>query len=235
MEELENIKRIFWHELGHLCVDIIKVEKIDGLYINKLNISHNNDRGLPFNWTGFVEALPEMLYEEIPKEDLKFSYSLMGLVSGCIYETIYFQFFSNENHRTFEDCFCMKGDCIGNGDWRFFHEVLTSFRGIYPKTRGNIDLFEFLEEKFIKIYLAEVTKMKDFFNALKEIVNFQSQIIFDDFHATARTDDYSFDISNEILTELIDRVKPLVYEYGFVEVLESMSKMILEKIKPYQG
>jgi hypothetical protein len=234
MKELENIKRIFWHELGHLCVDIIKVEKIAGLYINNLNISYRNDTGLPFKWTGYVEALPELPYLEIPKEESKFAYSLIGLVSGCVFETIYFHNFLKENNKNFKDCFCMKGDCIGNGDWRFFNEVLTSFRELYPKTRGDKDLFEFLEEKFINIYFNAVEKMKSFFNALKEIVDFQSQIIFDDFQAKGSPESYSFNILDEQLKELIDILRPLVYDYGFVEVLASTTEEIIEKIKPYQ-
>jgi hypothetical protein len=234
MKELENIKRIFWHELGHLCVDIIKEKRIPELYINNLNISYSNEMGLPFKWTGYVEALPKLPYLEIAKEDNKFAYSLIGLVSGCVFETIYFHNFLKENDKNFKDCFCMKGDCIGNGDWSSLNQILSKFRGLYPKTRGNVGLFEFLEEGFLITYSEVVEKMEDFFIALKEIVDFESKSIFDNFQASGSPASYSHNISGKPLKKLTDKLRPLVYEYGFVEVVTSTSEKIIGKIKVYQ-
>lgn len=42
MSTVSDIKRILWNEIGHLCVDILKVKADKEIKISVLNISRSN-------------------------------------------------------------------------------------------------------------------------------------------------------------------------------------------------
>jgi hypothetical protein len=229
MKELENIKKIFWHELGHLCADIVRVKKVDKLRISEVKISWVKK----YDWSGHVESLPEQVWSDIVKNNNKFTYSLLSLLSGCVFQTIYEQVFLGREETRFEDCFCIESNCLGNGDWMNYNQILSEFRITYPNSRGDFNLMNFLEKEVIEIYRIEVLKMKEFFNSLKGIVDIQAQIIFDDLKKKGSPDIYSYCFRNEQLEELIEKVKPHLDEYRFREVLEEVSEKIVREVRPF--
>jgi hypothetical protein len=227
MEELENIKKIFWHELGHLCVDIVRAEKIEGVIVSKVKVSWDKE----FKWKGHVETLPEHEWYEIIKDNNKFTYPLMSLLSGCVFQTSYEQFFLDKNEIRFEDCFCKEG--IGTYDYMDLNSFVLAFIN-HNKVNGTTKLAYFLLNEVAQYYGNEVLKKVDLFHSLKEVVDIQAQIIFDDFHKKGRPDCYSYYIRNQELKDLIEKITPIIYKHGFIGVLAEISEKIEKEIESYQ-
>ena len=87
MSNLEQIQSILWHEIGHLCVDILLVNEHPEISINKLVIT--NAECEIKQWCGHIDLAPEELltFDQILKKNSLLYFSLLSLVSGCLFQT----------------------------------------------------------------------------------------------------------------------------------------------------
>mgnify|MGYP000946443051 CR=1 FL=1 len=210
-----------------MCVDVVIVEKIRWLDISELKISWDKK----FKWEGYVEKSSLQEWCEIVKDKNQFTYSLLNLVSGCIFQTIYEQYFLNKKEISFEDCFCFNKNCIGNFDYNNYFEIISKFRNIHPDTRGNIQFLNFIERDIIQDYYSKIIKMRDFFDSLKKIIDSHSITVFENFKIKDNIDSYSYCFKEEKLKKLIKEIKLVNDKHGFGEVLEITSEKIIKEIE----
>ncbi len=232
MSVSDDIKRILWHEMGHLCVDTIKIETHNNLKVNLLNLTVAND-GL-FKWSGFVEMLPSLPFKDIPINHSILAYSLISLQAGCVFETIYFQIIKENSSINFGDCFSFNRECIGNGDWTNYHEILSKIREIHPEFRGKLDLNGYLEIDFSRLVNIALFKLSEFITKMNEIIDNEVIKIEKDFTGRDGAHGiYSYNYSGDELTELINRIIPLMNELGFRDTLMELHESFIKKFSDY--
>lgn len=102
LSNLLEIKRILWHELGHLCVRLVMNDKIENHSITSLNVKYTNYIGEDkFPWSGSVNYNPATKVDD----DLVVAYTMISLFTGCVFETIYFNEIIGNTDKKVEDCF----------------------------------------------------------------------------------------------------------------------------------
>jgi hypothetical protein len=212
----EDIKRILWHEMGHLCVDILKKEDHNQLEVNLLNLSFTDHHDDLFKWSGYVEILPSLPFIDIPKNHSLMAYSLISLGAGCIFETIYFNEIKGDESMKFEDSFSFNKESIGNGDWRNYEEIMFKMRELYPNFRGKIDLLEYMGTGFLKIVHDTFFTLSDFIIKLSHIIDEEVIKIEGKFTKhNPSTGEFSYNYSGEDLNHLIQKIIPLMDNNGF--------------------
>ena len=226
-----DIQRIIWHEIGHLSIDILKVESVKDIVINKLNISHINNISGTFNWFGCVEILPEIAYSKIPEDRKVFAFYLVSLVSGCIFETVYLTVYLGKD-KSLVNCFDNKENCLGQQDYRDYQEIISNFYKLYDHHRGDMKLYSFLINDFIQNYFEKILEWKGFFDKIKTIVEEEAKIILEKYRE--KPGNFTYDLTDELLVSLIDKVRSVILDSKFDGFVESTITNFIEFIEPYK-
>ena len=189
METIKDIKRILWHEMGHFFIDLLEIKINGNFYVENIWISYVKDATSDHKWAGGVKTLPEIKWEAIVKDIEKTSFTLLNLISGCLFQTYFLKEVLKENVN-FYDCFCFHNSCAGGGDIRKFHKIINLIRDIYGE---NLSLRIFLEKELIEAYYMNFLKSKIFLNSTNELVNRYSNTILEKF--TQYEDKFKFHYS----------------------------------------
>lgn len=232
-----DIKRVLWHEMGHFCIDVLKPYHHEEYYVNQIAIQYKKRNDDLIAWFGHVEMLPTIKWHLIPQDASFMSYSLLSLVSACIFETFFFVEVLKEE-RKLKDCFSLNKTVLGNKDYHHYHEIISQTRQLHEYFRGHLDVNRFLEFEFIEIIKKEIDVRKDFFKALETIIDQQASTIEQEFTLKKMPSPYSFLIENEELEKLKTEVIELSEKYGFTETVLDLRNRFMEEydsyIKKYQ-
>ncbi|UGU14251.1 hypothetical protein LS482_11055 [Sinomicrobium kalidii] len=125
MSVLNDIKRIVWHEFGHLCVNSIMVKSVKDIDLNIARLTiHYLNMVDGAKWGGCVQVLPDPGYERAVKNLNYFSLKSISLFSGCLFETLYLNVIQGLDKGIF-DCFCNKSNCTGIGDFYTYNSLIS--------------------------------------------------------------------------------------------------------------
>ncbi|GMN07488.1 hypothetical protein MTsPCn5_28770 [Croceitalea sp. MTPC5] len=226
MSLYEEIKRAVWHEMGHLCIDIIKPTHHIDYAVKEFCIKYRQRRDDLPSWGGFVKMLPSIKYLEIPKDSSFMAYSLMSLCGGCIFETRHLG-------GDLKDCFGQDLKSVGSGDWRAYKGIVSTSSRIHPYFRGNKEVFQFIEFDYVKLVQDEILKLTYFFKELEKIVNKISSEIEKDFSSKGKPSPYSLLIDNEKLEKLITEAAEISEKYGFTETISALRERFMEEYESF--
>lgn len=233
MSVSEDIKRILWHEMGHLCVDLIKIESHNYLSINQVALGHQNYVGDQFNWNGYVEMQPAIPFEDIPNDFSVLAYSLISLQAGCIFEMIFFKKILKDSSTNFEDCFSIKKDALGNGDRRSYSEILSAILKTNPEFRGKKDVLKFIEKEFVHKVKDRFFGLDDFIKKLDVLVNKEVIKIEGNYNENKDRGDYSYNYTDDELIGLSKNVKVVIDEFQFRENLKEIHDYFVASYSKY--
>jgi len=231
-DNINNIRKIFYHEIGHLCVDIMKIDIVNDAYLNNLNISYisNANQNESLNWCGYVEVLPEYPYSNIPKDLHVFSSFLLSLVSGCIFQTTLNNIYLQKND-DFRDCFGRGNNCLGVKDFHDYNRIVSEFLKINEDSRGNRKLLQFMYGDIIDIFYKELISKKSFINELILITEDYIKAIDEAFRKHDSSNTFSYDIKNEQLSQLINDIKIVLDKHGIFKFINSKIEFIVKTIE----
>lgn len=221
-----QIKRAVWHEVGHVCIDIIKPTHHEDYEVTEFCVKYQQRSDDLPSWGGFVKMLPTIKYLEIPKDPSFMAYSLMSLCGGCIFETKHLKTDLNE-------CFSNNMKCLGFGDWHKYKGIVSATSDLYPYFRGNKEVFQFIEFDYVKLVQDEILKLTYFFKELEKIVNKISFEIEKDFSSNEKPSPYSFLIDKEELEKLKTEVAEISEKYGFTETISAVRERFMEEYESF--
>ena len=213
----EQIREIVWHEIGHLCLDIILVKKIKSkkLKITELQIHHLNVIDGP-KWGGHVEVLPGPSYIEVVKDINYFGLKLLTLYSGCLFQNLYHKKILKNDYEI-KNCFCLREGCIGRKDWSDYNSLVSEFTAYCDKKnsiRGNKEIFQFFESypKSLKFY-------NFFIKCINKIVLELSDKIELDYINKEKPAKYCYPIKEQELLKLRKKLHWLVCIFIYPQVI----------------
>ena len=224
----EQIESILWHEVGHLCVDVLKIQFSDKITIDKLTISNEicENRG----WCGEVVMGPENLltYEKVVNDNYLAAFSLLSLISGC-----FFQSKLGPENLEFEECFCRKKKAIGYEDYFKYHEIPFRLRKLHPLLNANKNIFLDRLELIQDEYKTELLKLKDFQTEISKIISDEVEKIHSKFSALNKPKRYSFQYEGEELQKLTKVLLETMDKNGLKELLTTSAEKIIENINQF--
>lgn len=230
MNDLEQIKSILWHEVGHLCVDILKVQKFPKISINKLVISTAICK--TNKWCGFVRLLPteELTFEKAINNHKFLAFTLLSLTSGCVFQTSL-----NYSIFKFKGCFAFNKKAVGKGDHDKFYKIQSQFRRLHPELRGNIEFNTKISIIPQSIFQSNLLELDKFNLSLKEIINRETSLILKDYQKKNKPNKYEFEYEDCDLEGLILEISTLINNYGFKELIDEsilgIEQLITDNIK----
>ncbi|PHN94445.1 hypothetical protein CSC80_03570 [Maribacter sp. 6B07] len=223
-----DIERIVWHEMGHFVIDVHKPKHHPDYCVNEIVVEHNKRSDSYTSWSGYVKMLPTKKYALIPEDPSFMSYSLISLISGCIFETIYFADILNVA-KEIDDCFSFKPSAMGSRDYNSYYNIITHSRSRYENFRGNKDVNAFLEFDFKDLVKNEISKNKDFILSIKNVIDSVVLRIEKDFLANNEPSPYDYRISEEALDELKAEVLEISGDKGFSELIVKLRDNFTEQ------
>jgi|GEM_PF-3940691 len=228
MTDKEQIESILWHEVGHLCVDVLKIQFSDKITIDKLTIS--NEICENCDWCGQVILGPEdsLTYEEVVKDNYLTAYSLISLVSGC-----FFQSKIGPEALEFEECFCAKKKAIGYEDYYKYHELPFQLRNHHPLLDANKNIFLDRLELMQDEYKTELLKLKDFQTEISKVISHEVEKIHSKFSELNKPKRFSFHYEGEELQKLSDVILETMNSYGLTDLLTTTAEKIIENINQF--
>ncbi len=227
MSNKENIKRILWHEVGHLCARVVIKENHEGTEITHLNIGHINiidDKA--FNWNGEVAFNPPTIIEN----DSIIALSLISLISGCIFETTYFNEIINDK-REINDCFSSNKYHLGNKDHYDYYDIISQILDKYS-FRGKKDVVDFLCNFFKEVSKSLILK-KEFIEELDVIIDEEAETINQDFELP-REESFEFIYEGDNLKNLIEKVKEVMEKYNYSESINNLKDIFITQLEVFK-
>jgi len=229
-----DLERIIWHEIGHLCIDIIQITKYDNAYVDLIELKYNHEAEEK-KWSGKVRVINQ----EIKSNDdlLKskshelLSFHLLNLISGSLFELNYLNDYIQDKV-SLNDLFSIKNKS-GTQDYLDFRKLLNGFCKINSLDKNTFNL-EFTSI-FSILCEMEFSKMKGFKKDLKQITEKYVDLIICDFNKNHDLGNYSFNFSNSQILDLIEELK-IVFEINHFEkftgcITNNMMLFIGERIK----
>lgn len=215
MNLTEEISEIVWHEIGHLCYDMILVNRIKNIKITEFQIHFdNNIEGK--KWGGHIKIHPGPNPFEVISDVNFFGIKLLSLYSGCFFQGIYLKSILKKQFEI-NDCFCIKSECIGNKDFTDYNSLISKFTSHCDKKmsiRGNIEIFQYLDS------FPKSLKYCDFF--IKKVNKITSKLVImieNDFREKGMPSKYIFQLKENELMSLIKKLKFLVFFFLMPQVL----------------
>lgn len=236
---LNEIKKIIWHEIGHLCVDIILIQRIsfENFYINELQI-FKIPRLSENCWGGQVEILPDIGYERSVQNLDYLTLKLITLTSGCIFETLFSTEFLKEKCLNFENCFGMNHSCKGRGDFNKYNELISRLIADCDKKegkiiRGNSELVNFIYSYIPKTFLEIVQKNKSFLTSVGKEVDKLAQLVKLDFENQNKPDNYCYKINSSELNSLLNIFRKIILKDKFEDNLNIVYDRFHKTLLPH--
>ena len=229
MKELEEIKSILWHEIGHLLIDLLLVNYHSDISISKLVIRNYDCENI--KWCGYVDLTPseKLEYNEVVKSDSLSAFKFFSLVSGCLFQS---EFATIE--LDFKDCFAFKSTAIGKGDHDQFYQIPFKLREAYDVSEEDKKKFyQKLDEIVLQEYPKEILKLERFIKEMHNFIAYLGKVIITDFNGNSNKDEYSFIIQDEFLDKISEKLIDIMKVNGFTELLNSLHQELVSIIKKY--
>lgn len=226
MEILKDLERVLWHEIGHLTVDIMETGSNDDFYIDDFWVSYHVKAVSGQKWGGAVKMLPSIPIEELVKDDEKTSFAMLGLISGCIFQTIFLREFLKEGV-DFEQCFCPQNKCAGYGDMRFYLGIASEIRKKYGL---NKEFITFSERDIYGLYYETVAANQNFLVSINELIIKLRDMVFEIYQQAENKEEFKFCFKDNGLEALIEDVCKIMKETMFSQTIISIKDEYKKKM-----
>ncbi|MWB92925.1 hypothetical protein GON26_00970 [Flavobacterium sp. GA093] len=231
MEIRTDLERVLWHEIGHLCIDLIEIEDSPDFFVDDLWANYHAIAISEHKWEGGVRMLPSIQYEVLLQDDDKTSFALLGLISGCVFQTLYIKEFLKDADVGFENCFCMQQKCGGRGDIISFLGITSLIRKKYGL---NKDFIEFSERELQHIYYDIITKNQEFLGELHILISRYTAIVYAVYQESENKDEFKYSLKGNYLDSLNDELIKLIKGTGFYDAVKGLKESIKEKMTEVQ-
>lgn len=226
MENITDLKRVLWHEIGHFCIDVIDLEADNKFSIDEFWVSYHSNAISEHKWGGGVRTIPSIKLDELVEDIDKISFSFISLISGCIFQTFFLKELMQLNI-DFKDCFCVQENCAGKSDMKLFHSIASKQRSKY----GRKDLFiKFSEIEIIDIYYKIIIEEPVFIENINKLINSLSNKIYNTYQHSKNNDEFSYYLSKKEIFNLKEDIFSIMYESSFFEKIVNLKEMIKEKM-----
>lgn len=228
MKVIKELDNILWHEVGHLLIDILMVEKHTDLYINELVIRNYDCQNV--SWCGWVKLEPDILltYDEVIKSKSLISFKFLSLYSGCLFQSLY-----TPEENDLKDCFAFKKEAIGKGDYDQSSELMSRLMKNHSELRGNMDFFDchnsIIYDEFKTKFMGNDNLKKE----LSPIIKNEVEKIHADILANNDMKRYSYNYSNEELDELIKSISEVIAKLNLRELINGLVVQMVDNLKKH--
>ncbi|QOG01081.1 hypothetical protein [Flavobacterium sp. MDT1-60] len=231
MEIRTDLERVLWHEVGHLCIDLIEIEDSPDFFVDDLWANYHKIAISEYKWEGGVRMLPSIKFDVLLQDDDKTSFALLGLISGCVFQTLFLKDLLKVPGIGFEDCFCVQQKCGGRGDIRSFLGITSLIRRKYGL---NKDFIQFSEKELQHIYYDIITKNQEFLGALHSLISRYTAIVYAVYELSENKDEFKYSLKGNDLDSLKEEVFKLMKVTGFYDAVKELKESIKEKMTEVQ-
>lgn len=223
-----DLKRILWHEMGHFVVDLVEEKYNQNNHIDDVWVSYHKYANSDHKWAGGVQTLPEINIETTSKEIDKASYTLLNLISGCLFQTYFLKEIQKENVN-FNDCFSYSRFSAGRGDFYKFDTLISYIRKKYGE---NEKLKTFLGKELKEDYRQNLIKNANFLNKTKGLIENYSNLILKKHQQYKENTEFKYSFKNEDKLELLKKeINYILKKNNFDFEIEKIKNKIKEKIE----
>lgn len=229
MKDIEEIKSILWHEIGHLLIDLFLVNSHSDISISKVVIRNYECKNI--KWCGYVDLIPseKLKYNEVVKNDSLTAFKFLSLVSGCLFQSEFATI-----KLDFKDCFAFKNTAIGKGDHDQFYQIPFKLREAYDISEEDKKKFyQKLDKIVFQEYPKEILKLDKFISEMYKFIAYLGKVIITDFNSKSNKEEYSFIIQDEFLVEISEKLIEIMKVNGFTELLNSLHQELVDTIQKY--
>jgi hypothetical protein len=228
MDFLIDLQRLLWHEFGHLCIDIISTDENPNYQIEQLSVTFNAHA--LHKWNGYVKVVPSIKFDVLVEDEIKVSYSMITLLSGCIFQTIYLREIEKQIVE-FDDCFSLKDRSAGFHDKLYFGEIGSQYR---MKFGNRADYTNFIEVELKETLYNQILNNELFLVGMNQISIKYRDLILKKLENQMLKDNLLYRIIDKELEVLKNEIRELMLNTGFyvmvIELIESIGeKMIADK------
>ncbi len=226
METQIDIRRILWHEMGHFYIDLIDTAHNRNYFIDDFGISYHEDAITEHKWAGSVKTLPEIKWESLVEDIEKTSFTLLNLISGCIFQTYYLRNFLNKNI-DYNECFCFGNNCAGRGDIKKYENLI---HHITIKYGEKFHLKNFLYIELPKTYYENILKKTLFLNKTNELAKTYCTIILSRLNQMENQNNFKYYFKDNGLDLLKEQLNSIIDESDFKKDIIEFKEKIKNKI-----
>lgn len=226
MDFCDDLHRVLWHEYGHFCVDILASASNPDYTINDFWVKYNDKAISNHKWAGAVEMVPPIKFKILVADLDKTSFSILSIISGCLFETIFLKEFLDSETK-FTECFCNKQSCAGQLD---FYSAFSIYSEIRKKYGYDAEFIKFVEIELPNIYYDKIVANKAFMEQLNKLIIMKKEIILQEYEGSKNHDEFYHYFTEEI-NMLTDLLNNLLKDTSFIEIILEMKESILSKIQ----
>jgi hypothetical protein len=196
---MTDLKKIIWHEIGHFCIEIINSNPIIELKIEK-----NYDSV----WLGGLKNKNIIKIVDLVEDIDQAIFEILSLVSGCVFQIIYFKKYEKKEVSFLKDCFNRKDH--GSDDYDKFHTINNKLKESYSVKKYSLN---YIDDEYIKLIIENCS----FIEKINKISNNLNDIILNDFNKKQMLGDinYSFVLKDEELDYLKKNIEKIISETKF--------------------
>ncbi len=221
-----DLERVIWHEIGHLCMDIILCSKNSEFEIYKIEFNYNsiaNGR----KWGGVIGCknpkIPSVNDLLVCNNLELFCLKFLNLYSGCIFELNYLNDFHNQS-LNINDLFAIDPSKSGTSDYQSLRDLNNEFSKYYKIDKKE---FDFNYVKMIKnIFENKFSKMNDFKSKLKFISEKYFDVVYSNFESNFNNE-YVYKFTEELKNNLIDDLNKIFDSTDFFKFIDSIIEDML--------
>ncbi|MFD2910191.1 hypothetical protein ACFSX9_15785 [Flavobacterium ardleyense] len=226
MEITIDLQRILWHELGHFCIDLIDTKRDENFSIDAFWVSYHKVAISDHKWGGGVKVIPSIKYEVLVEDIDKTSFSILNVISGCIFQTVFIKEII-KNEISTKDCFCPQGRCAGQQDFFTFHGITSKIRNRYGLSR---ELIYFSEIELFDIYYNLIIENKLFIENISELITYYANKIFKKYEQSDNKDEFFYYFNFDEIQLLRKEVYDILVITSFENTIEILKEKIKDKI-----
>ena len=228
--DLKYLKEIIAHEIGHLCISILRSKTIPEIQVTKLLISNEICHKGP--WCGQVEYEPQEIldnFEEVIKNHDLLAFSLIGLTAGCYFQN----YIPDHDSLEFNDCFKNTNkDAVGYGDSYNYYLLESDFRILHSESNsGREELVKSTSKLVFEKFKEHVSLSKDFIKAVQKITDDIAFEIVKDYKKNGAPKRYTFSIEGAFLNQVINDLEKSMLQDKFgkgVVTIVNKLKLLLD-------
>lgn len=225
MEIKIDLQRILWHEFGHLCIDLIdsftnnnKIIVFEVAYYRK-SLSEQK-------WNGRIKTTPPLTQKDMINSIDKTSFTLMNYISGCLFETIFF----NEILKVevpYTNCFCPQTYCSGEDDFIKYESIKLKIRSKYGK---NSSFMKYSEIELFETYYENIKSNKSFINSLNILIGNYASKIIQQYDNIYNNEEFRYCFNENEIDLLKNEVSKIIIKTSFNKTIEILNETIKNKI-----
>ena len=231
MEIKFDLERVLWHEIGHFCIDLVDTKRSESFSISAFWVCYRKIAITDHKWGGGVETIPSIKHNVLVEDIEKTSFSILNLISGCIFQTIFIKEIL-KNEISTNDCFCPKGKCAGQQDFYQFSGITAQIRKKYGSNREFID---FIEVELFDIYYELVLKNGLFIDNIRALIIVYANKVFNKYEQSDNQDEFFYNFDSDEIELLKNEIHNILVITSFENSINELTERIKNKINTLQN